>query len=182
MDEKDVNNDIANWFMHTEALKYSESINLNISSMPPLHLIHYTLGDVHYLGIAIHYAIYDAVTLPKILCDIELSYSEGVPNPSASLLQVLELVHGTSQEKAVEYWRGQFTRYDWKKSVNRFTPGQEAIFLDVPFAATLAELEAEASKAHVSLQVLLTCAYTASLAKNLYKYKGVTFGVSIHYW
>ena len=66
--------------------------------------------------------------------------------------------------------------------MNRFTPGQEAIFLDVPFLATLAELEAEASKAHVSLQVLLTCAYTASLAKNLYKYKGVTFSVSIHYW
>ena len=68
------------------------------------------------------------------------------------------------------------------RSVNQFTPGQEAIFLDVPFLATLAELEAEASKAHVSLQVLLTCAYTASLAKNLYKYKGVTFGVSIHCW
>ena len=47
LDKKDVNNDIANWLMHTEALKYSESINLNISSMPPLHLIHYTLGDVH---------------------------------------------------------------------------------------------------------------------------------------
>ena len=104
MDEKDVNNDIANWFMHTEAPKYSESINLNISSTPPLHLIHYTLGDVHYLGIAIHYAVYDAVTLPKILYDIKLSYSEGAPNPLASLLQVLELVHGTSQEKAVEYW------------------------------------------------------------------------------
>ena len=82
--------------MHTEAPKYSESINLNISLMPPLHLIHYTLSDVHYLRIAIHYAVYNAVTLPKILCDIELSYSEGVPNPSASLLQVLELVHGTS--------------------------------------------------------------------------------------
>ena len=104
LDKKEVNNDIANWFMHTEALKYSESINLNISSMPPLHLIHYTLGDVHYLRIAIHYAVYDAVTLPKILCDVELSYSEGAPNPLASLSQVLELVHGTSQEKAVEYW------------------------------------------------------------------------------
>ena len=182
MDEKDVNNDIANWFMHTEAPKYSESINLNISSTPPLRLIHYTLGDVHYLGIAIHHAVYDAVTLPKILRDVELSYSEGAPNPSASLSQVLELVHATSQEKAAEYWRNQFTGYDWKKSVNQFTPGQEAIFLDVLFLATLAELEAEASKAHVSLQVLLTCAYTASLAKNLYKYKGVTFGVSIHYW
>ena len=104
MDEKDVNNDIANWFMHTEAPKYSESINLNISSTPPLHLIHYTLGDVYYLRIAIHYVVYNAVTLPKILCDIKLSYSEGVPNPLASLLQVLELVHGTSQKKAVEYW------------------------------------------------------------------------------
>ena len=166
----------------TQAPKYSESINLNISSTPPLHLIHYTLGDVHYLGITIHYAIYDAVTLPKILRDIELSYSEGAPNPSASLLQVLELVHGTSQEKAVEYWRGQFTGYDWKKSVNRFTPGQEAIFLNVLFLATLTELEAEASEIHVSLQALLTCAYMASLAKNLYKYKGVTFSVSIHYW
>ena len=182
MDKKDVNNDIANWFMHTEALKYSESINLNISSMPSLHLIHYTLGDVYYLRIAIHYAVYNAVTLPKILCDIELSYSEGVPNPLASLLQVLELIYRTSQEKAVEYWQGQFTGYDWKKSVNRFTPGQEAIFLNVPFLATLTELEAEASKAHVSLQVLLTCAYTASLVKNLYKHKGVTFSVSIDYW
>ena len=57
-----------------------------ISLMPPLHLIHYTLGDVHYLGIAIHYTIYNAVTLPKILCDVKLSYSEGVPNPLASLL------------------------------------------------------------------------------------------------
>ena len=90
--------------MHIEALKYSKSINLNISLMPPLHLIHYTLSDIHYLRIAIHYAIYDAVTLPKILYDIKLSYSEGAPNPLASLLQVLELVHGTSQEKAVEYW------------------------------------------------------------------------------
>ena len=180
MDKKDVNNDIANWFMHTEALKYSESINLNISSTPPLHLIYYTLGNIHYLRIAIHYTIYNVVTLPKILCDIELSYSEGVPNPLASLLQVLECVHGTSQEKAVEYWQGQFTGYDWKKSVNWSMPGQEAIFLNVPFLATLTELEA--SKAHVSLQVLLTCAYMASLAKNLYKYKGVTFSVSIHYW
>ena len=96
LDEKEVNNDIANWFMHTEAPKYSESINLNISSTPPLRLIHYTLGDVHYLGIAIHHAVYDAVTLPKILRDVELSYSEGAPNPSASLSQVLDLVHATS--------------------------------------------------------------------------------------
>ena len=68
MDKKDVNNDIANWFMHTEAPKYSESINLNISSTPPLHLIHYTLGDVHSLGIAIHYAVYDADKGSCCLC------------------------------------------------------------------------------------------------------------------
>ena len=103
LDEKDVNNNIANWFMHTEAPKYSESINLNISSTPPLHLIYYTLGNIHYLRIVIHYTIYNVVTLPKILYDIKLSYSEGVPNPLVSLLQVLELIHRTSQEKAVKY-------------------------------------------------------------------------------
>ena len=176
-DAKEVDESIAHWFMHTEAPKFSENINQNISSTPPLRIVHYALGDAHYIGLAIHHAIYDAVTLPELLRDVETTYAGGAANPSASLSQVLELIYATDQEKAAAFWRDHFAGYDWKKSVNRFTPGQEAIFLDIPFKATFAELEAEAAEARVTLQALLTCAYAASLAKHLYKYEDVAFGV-----
>jgi hypothetical protein len=175
---KDVGDDIAQWFMQTESSKLSENINLNISTTPPLRVIHYTLGDAHYIGIGIHHAIYDAVTLPHILGEVELAYADTPTRPTANLSQVLELIYATDQEKAASFWRDIFDGYDWRKSVNRFTPGQEAIFLDIPFKATLAELEEEAAQASVSLQALLTCAYAAALAKNVYRYEDLTFGVS----
>lgn len=170
-------------FLAKQAGELSRDINGNISSKPPFRLVlHYQQhGDSRtYLTLSIHHSIYDGITLPLLLKDVESFYLDERDSTSLPLDKVLDTIYSVDYEEAKTFWTGLFKNFDWSKIPNRLASGQSANTHSIDFSeATLRECEERASNAKVSLQAVLTAAFGITLGSQLYGCQDVVFGVRI---
>lgn len=167
-------------FINGDALVSARSINENISSRPAFRLALYQ-GIRRYLTLSIHHAIYDGISLPLLLKDVEAHY-HNKPSEDRSIGAPLEKalveVYDVDIDKAAQFWYKTFDGFDWSKVPQRLANEEEcAQTVSVPFSQDLSKWEAKASERKVSLQAILTAAFGVCLGEKMYESQDVVFGV-----
>ncbi len=171
--------DFQQYFTSKLASSIARELNLGISTVPPVRLSTFTASaeSTTYLVISIHHALYDGISLPVLLRDLELAYSKTKQLPSAPLRTVLEPIVAIDQTAAHDFWSGYLEGFPSQGLLNKEASGHQADILSVTLKRPLSELQAKAASKHVTLQVLLMSAYGYLLGQRLYGHDDVVFGV-----
>lgn len=84
--------DFQQYFTNERAASIAQELNLGISTIPPVRLSIFTTSaeSTTYAVLSIHHALYDGISLPVLLRDLEHAYSKTQQLPSAPLRTVLE--------------------------------------------------------------------------------------------
>ncbi|EJD05778.1 uncharacterized protein FOMMEDRAFT_119062 [Fomitiporia mediterranea MF3/22] len=166
-------------FLEGDALEFARTINENISSSPAFQLACYRAEDqsATFLTLSIHHAIYDGISLPLLLQDVEAIYFHENPPPPVPILQVLDAVHDVDLDEATAFYKREFHGFNWSKIPRRLASGETANFVRKSFNAQLSWWEQTAAKIKVSLQAVLTAAFGVTLGEQVYGVPDVVFGV-----
>ncbi|KAI0780914.1 hypothetical protein BD413DRAFT_608137 [Trametes elegans] len=167
------------YFTRKEAASAARELNLAISKVPPVRLTFFADGasPATYVVLSIHHALYDGVSLPVLLQDLERAYAKQQQLPSASLRAILEQVVVIDQNAAREFWTGYLEGYPWQQLLNKTASEHQAEVTTFTFRRSLSELQAKAAAQQVTLQALLMSAYGYLLGQRLYHHDDVVFGV-----
>ncbi|EJF65871.1 peptide synthetase [Dichomitus squalens LYAD-421 SS1] len=167
------------YFYEHEASIVARDLNTSISIVPPVRLTLFTnsASCTVYAALSIHHALYDGISLPVLLQDLEREYIHQPQLPSASLQQALEHITLTDQEGARTFWTSYLKDYPWERLLNKTASSAVASVVSVPFVSSLSELQMKAARQQVTLQALLMGAYGSLLAQHLYDHDDVVFGV-----
>ncbi|OJT03537.1 Nonribosomal peptide synthetase 2 [Trametes pubescens] len=171
--------DFQQYFTSKLASSIARELNLGISTVPPVRLSTFTASaeSTTYLVISIHHALYDGISLPVLLRDLELAYSKTKQLPSAPLRAVLEPIVAIDQTAAHDFWTDYLEGFPSQRLLNKEASGHQADILSVTLKRPLSELQAKAASKHVTLQALLMSAYGYLLGQRLYGHDDVVFGV-----
>ena len=171
-------------FFEEGALDLARSINENISTSPAFRLVWHRLEgqETSLLAFSLHHAIYDGISLPLLLHDLEALYLHESPRTSSPLAQVLDAVYDVNMDEAAAFWREAFGGFDWSKIPRRLASGEMANVVTKTFRGGLSEWERNAAKIKVSLQAVLTAAFGICLGEQLYGVPDVVFGVRLRYF
>ncbi|KAI0647071.1 hypothetical protein C8Q79DRAFT_1000106 [Trametes meyenii] len=177
--EDDGEFDFQRYFTNNEAALIVRDLNLALSNVPPVRLSLFTLraSSTTHMVVSIHHALYDGISLPVLLRDIERAYSMQEQLPSAPLRAILEPIVSIDQNAARDFWTGYLSDYPWARLLNKTASSHQADITSFTFRRPLPELKAKAAAQHVTLQTLLMCAYGYLLGQRLYGHDDVTFGV-----
>ncbi|KAI0670364.1 hypothetical protein C8Q78DRAFT_1079337 [Trametes maxima] len=177
--EDDDESDFQRYFTSHEASPIARELNLAISTIPPVRLSFFVspASNTTYMVASIHHALYDGISLPVLLRDLERAYSNRQQLPYAPLRAVLEPIASIDQNSAREFWTGYLSDYPWARLLNKTASSNQADITSFTFRRPLSELQAKAASQHVTLQALLMCAYGYLLGQRLYGHDDVMFGV-----
>lgn len=172
-----------NYFTEREAGSLARELNIDISKVPPVRLSFYTTDTSRttFMVLSIHHALYDGISLPVLLQDLEHAYKHQPQIPSASFHDVLEYLAVVDQTAAQTFWSSYLKEFPWRTLLNRTASSSNADITSRTFTHSLSEMQSKASTQHVTLQALLMCAYGSLLAQHLYNHNDVIFGVRIVY-
>lgn len=171
--------DLQQYFTNERAAPIAQELNLGISTIPPVRLSVFTASaeSTTYAVLSIHHALYDGISLPVLLRDLEHAYSKTQQLPSAPLRTVLEPIVAIDQTAARDFWTGYLEDFQWQSLLNKEASAHQADVTSVALRHPLSELQAKAASKHVTLQALLMSAYGYLLAERLYNHDDVVFGV-----
>lgn len=171
----------SNWYLTHEAPAIAADINHEITNTPPLRLNLYRCkGNRNiFLSIAIHHAIFDGNSLNNLLRDVENCYLEQPIASPVPLNRILQDIHAVDMEKARSCYVKHFEGFDWSRSPDKMASTNESKTVAFPFSSLkLADIQALASKAHITPQVLLSSAYALCLCRYYYHCDDIILGVS----
>ncbi|KAI0082634.1 hypothetical protein K474DRAFT_1654750 [Panus rudis PR-1116 ss-1] len=177
--QTDLDNDdeFRNWFLSTPSSQLSIDINEHLSETPGFRLSHYYSPSQHYLVLSIHHALFDGISLPLLLNDVERAYLHHSLQPTPPASRVLDSIHAIDVEKARLHWTQLFAGFDWRKTVLRETSSSKFAVASQPFSTALSALQDRAATQRTTVQALLMSAYAFLLATTLYGEDDVVFGV-----
>ncbi|KAL5533182.1 hypothetical protein ACEPAF_4958 [Sanghuangporus sanghuang] len=166
-------------FFKKDALVIARSINENISTSPAFRLVWYRLEEqeTSLLAYSLHHAIYDGISLPLLLHDVETLYLHESPRMTSPLAQVLDAVYDIDMDEAAAFWKETFSEFDWSRIPRRLAFGEIANVATKIFRTGLSEWERNSAEIRVSLQAVLTAAFGICLGEQLYGVPDVVFGV-----
>ncbi|KAL5529265.1 hypothetical protein ACEPAG_5250 [Sanghuangporus baumii] len=166
-------------FFEKDALVIAHSINENISTSPAFRLVWYRLEgqETSLLAYSLHHAIYDGISLPLLLRDVETLYLHESPRTSSPLAQVLDAVYDVDMDEAAAFWKETFSGFDWSRIPRRLASGEVANVTTKILRTGLSEWERNSAQIRVSLQAVLTAAFGICLGEQLYGVPDVVFGV-----
>lgn len=169
------------YFTEKEASEISRDLNVNISTVPAVRLSFFVVpsSGVTYMALSIHHALYDGISLPVLMQDIERAYTSQPQLPSSSLHGILEQIAVIDQDAAKSFWTSHLKDYPWERLLNRPASSSTADVASFTFKQPLSVLQTKAAGQHVTLQALLMCAYASLIAQHLYGHKDVVFGVRL---
>ena len=169
------------YFTELEAASISSELNLGASKVPPVRLSIFTTHDSAntYIALSIHHALYDGISLPMLLQDLERLYEQRPELPSAPLRSVLDYLATVDSGSAEAFWSSYLKEYPWQRLLNRTASSRTAEITSRTFSVSLSELQAKAAGRHVTLQALLMCAYASLLGKTVYDHNDIVFGVRL---
>ena len=166
------------YFTEQEASSIARDLNSDISTVPPVHFSLFTTSSCTvYAALSIHHALYDGISLPVLLQDLDHEYIHQPQLPSASLQRTLEPITLIDQKGARTFWTAYLRDYPWERLLNKAASSPVASVVSVPFKSSLSELQKKAARRQVTLQALLMGAYGSLLAQHLYGHDDVVFGV-----
>ncbi|CDO69499.1 hypothetical protein BN946_scf184785.g4 [Trametes cinnabarina] len=157
----------------------AREINSAISRTPPVQLSFFVAPEpsMTYMVLSIHHALYDGISLPVLLEDLERAYGQQQQLPSAPLRAIVERIVTIDQSAAREFWTSHLEGFPWQRLLNKSASSSTADVTSVAFKHSFSQLQSKAAERHVTLQALLMSAYGYLLGHRLYDYDDVVFGV-----
>ncbi|KAF9013880.1 peptide synthetase [Cyathus striatus] len=171
--------DFAQWFLRGESSDISKDINASISHIPPLRLNCYKSNTFTYIVLSIHHALYDGISLPLLIHDVQRAYLGSKLQPTAVHSDILNQIASQNLAHAQTFWNGHFSGFIWPSTILRGTSSSSHTHgrLTTPFKTTLTVLKDKAISQQVTLQALLTAAFAKLLGAYIYHSDDVAFGV-----
>ena len=129
------------------------------------------------MALSVHHALYDGISLPVLMQDLERAYKSQPQLPSASLRTVLEQIAIVDQDAARAFWTSHLQDYPWQRLLNRTASSSRADVTSHTFKQPLSVLQGKAAAQHVTLQALFMSSYASLLAQHMYGHDDIVFGV-----
>lgn len=169
------------YFNSEEASSIATDINQHLFKIPPSRLILYRSASQTraYLVLSLHHAIFDGISLPVILSNLEAEYLGRRTRPSAPLIDVLKHVVSQDLGLAQKFWKKHFSGFSWEAFLSRYASSAQTSIISTPFRTPLSVLQAKAAAQKVTLQALLMNAFAHCLAAHVYGIDDVVFGVCL---
>lgn len=166
-----------NYFFDEEAAKAAVEINAFITSVPPVRLRLYRQSCGTYIVLSIHHALFDAISLSRILKYVEDAYLEKPLQDLAPPDQILEYITFRDLTPAQEHWTSTLRNFNWSYRdmmdvTQSASPKRISIILDTP----LSYFQQMLAHCQVTLQAMLTCTFASVLANHLCQSDDLIFG------
>ncbi|KAG6874203.1 hypothetical protein C0995_003749 [Termitomyces sp. Mi166 len=170
--------DFVKWFLSTRAPDIARDINTTLSETPGFRLFAFAADNQAYLALSIHHALYDGISLPLLLQDVEREYYMTTPLSLASPSEILDHIASIDLNKAREFWLGHFHGFIWPLvSVPSRILCSPAIRYISRFNSTLTYLKELSASQNVTLQTILTSAFAVLAATRIYRANDISFGI-----
>lgn len=170
--------------METEAATTAKNINQTISATSPLRIRVYTSTGPTFVILSIHHALFDGISLPFLMNDVEREFLQLAPRPSAVSSEILDQIASIDLDKARTFWVDYYKGFAWsRKTLTRakvtslhVTPSRQAL------TTTLAQYPLSIARSlptpqQVTVRQLVTYTLASILAKRFYQSNG-TFWVT----
>ncbi|KAG5652249.1 NRPS protein [Sphagnurus paluster] len=169
--------EFACWFLDTKSQDIARVINTSLSHTPAFRLHAYLSPGPSFIVLSIHHALYDGISLPLLINDVEREYHglslRTVPNVS----DILDQIASTDLTKAREFWVDHFRGFAWPSSLPRTSASSRTIYRTSRMGSSLSSLKDLAASQQVTLQALLTCAFAVFAATKVYHTSDISFGI-----
>ncbi|TFK42523.1 peptide synthetase [Crucibulum laeve] len=169
--------EFSRWFLTNKALPITKNINDEISRVPPFRISIYASAGDTFLVFSIHHALYDGISLPILIGDVERVYTGFGPRSQASLPAILDHIATIDLAAAQTFWTSYFDGFQWPIQQLASDTPSESRRLVVPFTRSLSSLKGLATSEKVTLQALLTCTFAKLLSTRIYHSEDVAFGI-----
>lgn len=167
----------SNYFFDEEAAKVAVEINALITSVPPVRLRLYRQSCGTYIVLSIHHALFDAISLPRILKYVEDACLDKPLQKLAPPDQILEHVTFRDLTPARDHWTSTLRNFNWSyrdlmNVTQPASPKRTSIIFDTP----LSYFQQMLAHCQVTLQAALTCTFASVLANHLCQSDDLIFG------
>ena len=107
-------------FDHEDASSIASDINASLSTTPGFRLTIYTsTPNTHFFVLSIHHALFDGVSLPVLLKDVEREYLQERLIPFPYSAAVLDQLYRIDLRRAQHFWTQYFSDFNWQDNVIR---------------------------------------------------------------
>lgn len=173
-------NDFSRWFLSEKGPSIAKDINQNLSTVPPFRLNAYIDESITtVLVLSIHHALFDGISLPLLLEDVERLYVGSPSRATVDSVAILDLAASINLDEARGFWLNYFNGFYWPERPFRLKSDEEETrHTAVRFKTSLTSLKASVARKQATLQALLTCTFAHLLATRMYSSNEVVFGVS----
>ncbi|RDB21442.1 Nonribosomal peptide synthetase 2 [Hypsizygus marmoreus] len=165
------------WFLTQRAADTAREINENISGISPFRLCAYLSPGPMFFVLSIHHALYDGISLPILMQDVEREYCGHPPRSAANLSNILDQMAATDLAKAQCFWVDHFRGFAWPSTPLHLTDNAPTQRKIIQLASRLTSLKELAASQQVTLQALFTCTFAKIVATRVYHTSDVSFGV-----
>lgn len=174
----DDNETFSDYFFDKEAARIAVEINALITSVPPIRLRLYRQSCSIHIALSIHHALFDAISLPRILKYVEDAYLDKPLQSLAPPDQILEHIMLRDLTPAREHWTSTLRNFNWSyrdlTDVSQSaSPKRVSIILDTP----LSYFQQMLAHCQVTLQAAMTCTFASVLANHLRQSDDLVFGI-----
>ncbi|KAG8928334.1 Non-ribosomal peptide synthetase [Tulasnella sp. 418] len=168
--------DFVTWFEMQVADTISKEIN-RCMTMPVFRIGHYHTPEANYISLSFHHAIYDGISLPLLIKDVERCYRDDAPGTVLSMDAVLRHIHSIDIAQAEIFWSKKFEGFDFSATSTRSVEDRKSRRFVHRFQASLSVVESGASALRITLQALLLGAFSTIIGKDLHHTNDVAVGV-----
>lgn len=131
--------------------------------------------------LSIHHALFDGISLPFLMTDVEREYLKHVPRSPAISSEILDQIACIDWDKARAFWVDYFKGFAWShKTLRRaaVTPTTRQV---TAFKHPLSIVRSLPISQQVTLRELLTCTFASIAANKIYQSSGA-FWVNYFKW
>ncbi|KZS99098.1 hypothetical protein SISNIDRAFT_545923 [Sistotremastrum niveocremeum HHB9708] len=172
--EFSTNEDFTPWFHRQFAHGIAQDISRRIDQVPPWRLNFF--AQERHLVLSIHHVLYDGISLPLLLKEVEHLYLEESVPPPPKLNEILEYIHGQDAAAAENFWKHKFSEYAWPE-LRPMVEGSSARFMSRPMRVGARALFSCAASFKITINALLMSAFAQVLNQQVYHTNDIVFGV-----
>ncbi|KAG6866968.1 NRPS [Blastosporella zonata] len=170
--------EFVNWFLDTRAPLVARGINMTLAESPAFRLSSFANQGHPFLVFSIHHALYDGISLPLLLQDVERECRGCSPRTVVHMPDILDHIASIDLTQAREFWLDHFRDFVWPQDIPaRATIDSPTIHYTSQFRSTLSHLKELSVSQNVTLQTVLTSSFAALAATRIYSASDVAFGV-----
>ncbi|KAL1652047.1 Non-ribosomal peptide synthetase [Diplodia intermedia] len=146
-----------------------QDIIQNLATKPPVRFNFAVSrgGQRTALLISIHHALYDGESLGMLFEEVHKRYHDSAPDPRESPGSLVEYIASRDKKSAKEHWSGLLENWQQTRLVASESVDQSALVTikDRTFSASLASIEAAASRQRLTIAAVLQAAFGTALAQ-----------------